>query len=60
MNNAIAVENAIKRGRYETWLVRTLLDGRTQIKVLDTAGKSKDVDTSKILLPGRNLSGAQP
>ncbi|CBJ38047.1 protein of unknown function [Ralstonia solanacearum CMR15] len=58
--NAIAVENSIRAGRTETWVVTTRPDGSTEIQVLDSAGKPKPVDTSKILFPGRNAVGAQP
>ncbi|MFC7422151.1 hemagglutinin repeat-containing protein [Iodobacter arcticus] len=51
------VERAIKTGRTETWLVRTLPDGSTQIKVLDALGKVKPIDTSKIILPKSNPFG---
>ncbi|PHS29707.1 MAG: hypothetical protein COA95_11480 [Methylophaga sp.] len=43
------IRDAIKLERTETWLIRTLPDGRTEVKVLDSAGKAKDIDTSTIL-----------
>ncbi len=53
------IERAVKTGRTETWLVRTLPDGSTQVKVLDANGKVKPIDTSKIILPGKNPFGTQ-
>ncbi|MDB0521548.1 hemagglutinin repeat-containing protein [Ralstonia solanacearum] len=60
LKNAAAVDDAIKAGRTETWVVTTRPDGSTEIQVLDSLGKPKPVDTSKILPPGRNAVGAQP
>jgi filamentous hemagglutinin len=60
-DKAREVAASIKTGRVETWLVRTLPDGSTSIKVLDALGKPKvNVDTSAILsqLNG-SLNGAQ-
>ena len=57
---AISVENSIKSGRFESWVVTTRPDGSTLVQVLDAAGRPKPIDTSKIILPPRSLSGAQP
>jgi hypothetical protein len=54
------VQLAAKTGRIETWVVTTRPDGSTFVQVLDAAAKAKPIDTSKIILPSRNLSGAQP
>jgi filamentous hemagglutinin len=60
-NRAAAdIEAAVRSGRTETWLVRTLPDGRVQIKVLDSAGNPKLVSQSKILPPSVPTKGAQP
>ncbi len=58
--NAIAVENAMKSGRVETWVVTTRADGATEVQVLDALGKPKPVNTSSILVSGTNLEGAKP
>lgn len=50
--NADAVTDALRAGRVEKWVVHTRPNGSTEIRVLDAAGKSKAVDTSKILPPG--------
>jgi filamentous hemagglutinin len=55
-----AVRNAIRSGRVESWVVTVRPDGSTFVQVLDAAAKAKPIDTSKIILPSRNLSGAQP
>jgi len=60
LNQARDIRASIKSECTETWLVRTLADGSTEIKVLDSAGKPKNIDTSKILLPGRTGNGAKP
>jgi filamentous hemagglutinin len=57
-NIGIDVRRAVDNGRVETWVVRTLPNGSTEVEVLDSLGKAKVVDTSKIILPGRSLSGA--
>jgi filamentous hemagglutinin len=54
------VRRAIDAGRTETWVITTRPDGATELQVLDALGKPKPVDTSKIILPKVNLSGAQP
>jgi filamentous hemagglutinin len=54
------IEQAVKSGRAEVWVVATRAGGATEIQVLDAFGKPKPIDTSKILIPGTNLSGAQP
>lgn len=58
--SAIGVEGAIKAGRIETWVVTTRADGATEIQVLDALGRTKPIDTSKILISRTNLSGAKP
>lgn len=58
--NATKVENSIKAGRTETWVVTTRPDGSTEVQVLDSVGRPKAVDTSKILLPGTNAARAMP
>jgi filamentous hemagglutinin len=50
----------LRAGRVEKWVVRTLPDGSTEIRVLDAAGKPKAIDTSKILLPGSNPFKGKP
>ena len=40
--------------------IKTGVDGATEIQVLDSLGKPKPIDTSKILASKTNLSGAQP
>lgn len=57
---AVSVDNAMKSGRMETWVVTTRPDGSTVVEVLDSMGKPKSVDTSNILKSGINLSGAKP
>ena len=57
--NAIAVENAFKVGRAETWVVTTRPDGSTIVEVLDALGKTKVVNTSSILKSLGNLAGAK-
>ncbi|RCS56441.1 hemagglutinin repeat-containing protein [Parvibium lacunae] len=56
---AADVADSVKAGRVESWVVTTRSDGSTFVEVLDAAGKPKPIDTSKIILPKRNLSGAQ-
>jgi filamentous hemagglutinin len=58
--NAPAVYDAIRSGRFESWVVTTRPDGSTFTQVLDAAGRPKPIDTSKIILPNRNISGARP
>lgn len=57
---AVGIKAAINSGRAESWVVTTRPDGSTSIQVLDAMGKPKPIDTSKILLPNVNLSGAKP
>jgi filamentous hemagglutinin len=57
---AEAVTSSLNTGRVEKWVVRTLPDGSTQVRVLDGAGNVKPVDASKILLPPTPLNGAKP
>ena len=59
-DNAIDVRKAVQHDRLETWVVTTRADGATEVQVLDVFGKSKPVNTSKILVPGTNLVGAKP
>lgn len=60
IDSARDIATAVKTGRTETWVVRTGVDGATEIQVLDSLGKPKPIDTSKILASKTNLSGAQP
>jgi filamentous hemagglutinin len=57
---ANSVRSSIDSGRIETWVVTTRRDGATEIQVLDSIGKAKLIDTSKLLSSGRNLLGVQP
>ncbi|XHO07535.1 hypothetical protein ACEQUB_p00782 (plasmid) [Ralstonia syzygii] len=57
---APSVRRSVDAGRTETWVVTTRPDGSTEIQVLDSAGKPKPVDTSKILLPRTNAARATP
>jgi filamentous hemagglutinin len=43
------IELAVRSGRTETWVVATRPDGSTEVQVLDSSGKVKPIDTSKIL-----------
>ncbi|MGX5732278.1 hemagglutinin repeat-containing protein [Pseudoxanthomonas beigongshangi] len=45
------VRQAIRKNRFESWVVTVRPDGSTEIQVLDAAGKSKPVDTSRLLFP---------
>jgi len=58
--HASDIMRSIDAGRTETWVVRTGADGATEIQVLDSLGKPKPIDTSKILASKTNLSGAKP
>jgi filamentous hemagglutinin len=60
VDSARDIAIAVKTGRTETWVVRTGVDGATEIQVLDSLGKPKPIDTSQILASKTNLSGAQP
>lgn len=60
IDSAREVATAIKTGRTETWVVTTRANGSTEIQVLDSLGRPKPIDTSKILVSKTNLSGAQP
>ncbi|WP_425218833.1 hypothetical protein [Ralstonia solanacearum] len=53
------IRRSVDLGRTETWVVTTRADGSTEIQVLDSLGRPKPVDTSKILLPGSNAVGAK-
>ncbi|MDF3934997.1 hypothetical protein [Pseudomonas citronellolis] len=55
--DADSIRDAVKLGRTESWVVVTRPDGATEIQVLDALGKSKPVDTSKIIL--NSFSGAK-
>lgn len=57
---AIDVDKALRIGRVESWVVTVRPDGSTAVEVLDAMGKAKPIDTSKIILPKHNLSGAKP
>lgn len=59
-DSALDVRRSLANQRVETWVVTTRSDGSTMVQVLDSAGKPKAIDTSKILLPVINLSGARP
>lgn len=54
------VYDSVRAGRVESWVVTTYQNGETVIEVLDSLGKAKNVDTSKIILPKVNVSGATP
>ncbi|XXF06809.1 DUF637 domain-containing protein [Pseudomonas sp. D2-3] len=56
---AADIADSIKAARTETWVVTTRPDGSTIVEVLDTVGRSKPIDTSNILIPNVNLSGAK-
>lgn len=58
--DADAVRLAAKAGRLETYVVTTRSNGSTEIEVLDSLGKVKTFDNSKIKLPKLNLAGAKP
>lgn len=58
--SADLVADALRAGRVEKWVVRTMRDGSTQIQVLDAMGKVKMVDTSKLLVPGGSGLGSRP
>lgn len=66
LQKAVGIDDArdvllsTKAGRTETWVVTTRPDGSTLVEVLDALGKPKPIDTSKILVSGSNLAGAQP
>jgi filamentous hemagglutinin len=53
VNDDIAVANKISKamneGRVEKWVVRTKVDGSTEIRVVDASGNYKNIDHSKIL-----------
>lgn len=62
---ATNVENAVRNGRTDTLLIRTLPDGRTEIKLLDASGKPQPFSNSSINLLGRldrlnQSKGVQP
>ena len=44
----------------ESWVVTAYQNGETVIEVLDSFGKQKNVDTSKVILPKVNVSGVTP
>jgi filamentous hemagglutinin len=56
---ASAVKSAMLANRTETWVVTTRPDGSSIVEVLDSFGKAKSVDTSKILSARESLTGAQ-
>lgn len=53
-----SVRDSIEAGRTETWLINVMPDGSSNIKVLDQAGKPKNIDTSKIIIPNKSYNGA--
>ncbi|NBD20313.1 hypothetical protein GTZ97_06465 [Aquabacterium fontiphilum] len=53
------VYNALRAGRVESWVVTVRPDGSTAVQVLDSLGKPKLIDASKILPRSLNPSGAQ-
>ncbi|MBV6323877.1 hemagglutinin repeat-containing protein [Duganella sp. HSC-15S17] len=57
---AADIADSVKAGRTETWVVTTRADGATELQVLNTFGKPKAIDMSKIILPKSNLNGAKP
>ena len=59
VDQARDVAASIKAGRTETWVVTTRPDGSTELQVLDALAKPKAIDTSTIVLPKTNLSGAK-
>ncbi|TFY97335.1 hemagglutinin repeat-containing protein [Ramlibacter rhizophilus] len=59
-DTAHAVNRAAQADRIETWVVTTKADGSTLVQVLDAKGAVKAIDTSRVLAPTRNLSGATP
>ena len=56
---ALDIRDALDAGRVESWVVTVRPDGSISVQVLDSFGRVKPVDTSKIILPNANLSGAQ-
>lgn len=58
-DEAPKVEQAFKNDRAEVWLINVMPDGSSVVKVLDNAGKPKNIDTSKIILPNKSYNGAQ-
>ena len=54
------VYESVRNDRVESWVVTTYQNGETVIEVLDSFGKPKNVDTSKVILPKVNISGATP
>lgn len=56
---ALNIRDELDAGRVESWVVTVRPDGSTSVQVLDALGKPKPIDTSKIILPKLNLSGAQ-
>lgn len=58
-SESIKVKNAFENDRAEVWLINVMPDGSSIVKVLDNAGKPKNIDTSKIILPNKSYNGAQ-
>ncbi len=54
------IREAVRAGRIETWVVTTKADGSTLVEVLDSVGKPKPINTSTVIQPGSNLTGAKP
>lgn len=56
---ASEVQAAVRAGRTETWVITTRPDGRTQLEVLDSLARPKDVNTSNIIGPGTRGIGVR-
>jgi hypothetical protein len=54
-----SIRHALDAGRIESWVVTVRPDGSTFVEVLDAMGKAKPVDTSRIIQPNLNLTGAR-
>ncbi len=54
---ASQILTSLNSGWVEKWVDRTLFDGSTEVKVLDSFGRQKLIDTSKILVPSGNPYG---
>jgi filamentous hemagglutinin len=59
LDRAIEIQNAVRTGRTETWVVTVRPDGSSAIEVLDGVGKPKDIDTSKVLRRDTDIAGAR-
>ncbi|MBE7373545.1 hypothetical protein [Pseudomonas lopnurensis] len=56
---ANSIRESVDSNRLETWVVTTRKDGSTIVEVLDSLGKPKDIDASKLLNSALNMSGVQ-